>query len=203
MNENIQNQQKVDVLRQKAEEAAFFSDWGLDGYANFLGINPIEMKGKLVLDLGAGENEKFSKEAKKEEINVVSVSPHILKPKKITKEFLNGWLHQSISARGQQLPFKDNTFDYEVALNSVPFFLPYSEDEYVNFFSEVARTLKPRGKAYFYPILVRYDSPSQATLPISVEFITGILEKVPDIKFILKEDRSLGRLVVEKFGNAG
>jgi hypothetical protein len=43
----------------------------------------------------------------------------------------------------------DSTFDYEVALFSVPFYLPFDPEEYKIFFSEVIRTLKPSGKAYF------------------------------------------------------
>ena len=56
-----------------------------------------------------------------------------------------------VAARVQALPFPDETFDCELALFSVPMYLPPIEEEYVKYLNEIVRTLKHGGTAYIYP----------------------------------------------------
>ena len=132
MEENPQNSQKeslpsIDEERRKAERGAHISDSGLLDYQEELGIDVNEMKGKLVLDIGSGRSEKFSKQAAEKGIKVVSMSPRFKNVKlALTDEFLKDWQKRSVAGRAQQLPFIPGTFDYEVALFSVPYYLPYN-----------------------------------------------------------------------------
>jgi len=135
----------IQSIRQRAEQEASMSDWGLSKYAEVLDLNIDEMKGKLVLDIGSGTSEKFAKEASKVEIKVVSISPR-------AKDDTPSGTPLSVTGRVQEMPFRDNFFDYEVALFSVPYYLPLTKAEYTACFKEVIRTLKSGGKAYFSPV---------------------------------------------------
>ena len=183
------------------EEAAYISDHGLDKYKKSLGINIAEMKGKLVLDFGSGANEKFSKEASKKGIRVVSMSPHLKNKDELGTLFFENWQNRSVAGRGQEIPFADNTFDYEVAQYSVPYYLPFAHGEYKRFFNEVIRTLKPGGKAYFFPIFFN-DTDGYSVSP---EFISKLLNKYSDyitytIEKINAEDKEC-RLILTKNKN--
>jgi len=180
-----ENLHPIYAKRRKVEEGAYISDWELGDYQTELGINVAEMKGKLVLDIGSGKSEKFSKEAAKKGIKVVSMSPHLKNPAALTEEFLKDWQKSSVAGRAQEMPFKDGTFDYEVALYSVPYYLPFNQEEYKKFFKEVIRTLKPGGRAYFAPIF-KNRTVGHGLVP--KEFIRGVLDQFrPDITYKIEE----------------
>lgn len=191
----------IEAKRKQAEEGAFMSDMGIDIYKQLLGINLEEMKGKLVLDIGSGIDEKFSKEAAKIGVKVVSMNPN-LKYGALNKELKKkDWQKRSVAGRAQKMSFADNSFDYEVGLFSVPFYLPLEESEYKLFFDEVIRTLKPGGKAYIFPI---FKNEAKGAGRVSPDFVFHILDQFSDsITYKIKEwapkDKEC-RLVITKKG---
>ena len=146
MEENPINNQKIELtplqkMRREFEGASFLTGGrGLLAYGEFLGINFSEMKGKSVLEIGSGAYEKFKKEATRIGIKVFSSSVHLNEAR------------PSFYGRAQEMPFGDNVFDYELALFSVPYYLDSKEEVEITV-SEVIRTLKPHGRAYFSPVL--------------------------------------------------
>ena len=182
--------QSIYEKRRKAEQV-HVSNWGLKDYQGELGIDVKEMEGKLVLDIGSGKNEKFSKEAAPIGIKVVSMSPHLkLKDAALTEEFLKDWQKRSLAGRAQEMPFKDSTFDYEVALFSVPYYLPYDQEEYKVFFKEVIRTLKPGGSAYLSPIF-KNKTVGEGFVPL--EFISSVLSQFPEITYKIEKKNDVDR----------
>lgn len=182
MEGNLGGNKKIELTplqekRRKEEQSAHISDSELEKYADFLGFNLEKMRGKLVLDVGSGKTEKFSREAAKAGIKVVSMSPHLKfgrAQKLVTSQ--EDWQKKSVAGRAQEMPFEDNTFDFEVALFSVPYYLPYNDaEEYKAFFSELIRTLKPGGEAYVVPVCGE-----EMKNVISREFIDGILSQFKD-----------------------
>ena len=147
--------------RDIAERSTARTDRNADTYQEFLGFSLKELKGKFGLDIGSGENELFSKQAAALGVKVFSMSPRLRKG--IPNDYLKkDWQKRSVAGRAQEIPFLDNTFDFEFALYSVPYYLPVtfeefkthqtSFEEYTSFISEVIRTLKSGGSAHIYPI---------------------------------------------------
>lgn len=197
---------KLQTIRQNIEKGVAVSNWGLEKYKEVLGIDMAKMEGKTVLDIGSGKAEKFSKEAAKFGVKVVSMGTHLKDgiPKNMydekSKTFLKDRQGFSVAARAQELPFEDNFFDYEVALYSLPFYLPYSRDEYSSFFKEVIRTLKPGGKAYFSPI---YKNQALEKDIVSAQLISSILDDFSDsimykIEKLNHEDKECRLILIKK-----
>jgi ubiquinone/menaquinone biosynthesis C-methylase UbiE len=171
------------------------TDRHLVSYEHFLGFSALEMKGKEVLDIGSGPGETFAKEAALIGISVFSMSPGLkngITLNHAEEGLLDDWSKKSLAGRAQEMPFKDEAFDYEVALYSLPFYLPIGEgnSEYLN---EILRTLKPKGKAYFYPA---HSSDSNL-----VRALNELSEKI-NYKFEVVEEGTeftdLERLTIEK-----
>ena len=158
--------------RQKAEQDAFMSDWGLSKYTEVLNLNLTEMRDRLVLDIGSGATGKFTEEAFKVGIKVVSMSPQL---KDVTPS--QDGQRMSITGRVQEMPFGDNTFDYEVALFSVPYYIPLTKEEYTLSLKEIIRTLKPGGTAYLSPV---FKNKTMGEGFVSREFIDDVLNQFPD-----------------------
>jgi len=167
---------------------------GIERYEKLLGLPTQEMKGQLVLDIGSGPEEVFSKEAKKKGFKVVSLSPELKYEdiRKSTKGNFFVFLHkgfgkgkwQKRSAGGitQELPFKNETFDTEVSLYGGIHYLPYLKSEYRMAFGEILRTLKHGGKAYLYPVNIRDEHKEDffklmQELSPQADFIIDLVEK--------------------------
>src|SRR3990167_7196798 len=65
--------------RYLKEMKSLVSDRDFSDYCLYLNLKPDELIGKKVLDLGSGKREIFSKEAAKNGIEVISVSPALKK----------------------------------------------------------------------------------------------------------------------------
>lgn len=133
---------------------------GLEDYERILGFDRTELEGKSVLDLGAGPEQRFSRELAAAGINstVIPLSPDY--SLKETRKIINktviweGWDKKSLAAIGQELPFKNETFDIVVGLASVTL---YDRPEHnikaiPGWVLEVARVLKVGGKALLAPV---------------------------------------------------
>lgn len=195
-------QKPIQEIREQRERESSLTEHDLHIYEKIFGIDVSQWKGKLVLDIGSGINEQFSKEAAQKGVKVISMRvPEDIEGTQIDKKFFENWQKKSVFARGQQMPYEGNSFDREVALNSVPFYLPLILEEYKIFFSEVIRTLKPGGQAFFFPILKNFHEDLDKRA-IPREFISLILNQFSDsIKYKIEEayrgDREC-RLVITK-----
>lgn len=86
---------------------------------------------------------------------------------------------QRIKAIGQELPFCDNAFDVVMSHAALPVYLPESDEQYVAFFSEVLRVLKPAGRAYMAPMTERVRDTSDNILALlglskTVDYSVGV-----------------------------
>lgn len=139
------------------------SDRGLSKYLDDLHLTKEGLTGKRILDLGSGTR-RFAKEAEESGINVdiFSLDPLFEDPsQKIENgqeelaKSLDETNRRSITSRtiagfGDQLPFKDNTFDLILAEYSLPAHA-VSEKQIDEFFKETTRALKVGGELRFSP----------------------------------------------------
>lgn len=109
-----------------------------------------QLQGQSILDLGSGPTAKFARElaAAGVKATVISLSPDWLFEghRKNLREAYDG---RSVAAIGQALPFRSHVFDKIFALFVQDHFT--SNEQYINFASEIARTLRPGGEAMIGP----------------------------------------------------
>ena len=157
-NEELAMRAECQRRRQSAEDSEV-PGRTIDEYEQVLEI-PItkEFVGKTVLDLGSGETGQLAKAAAKREIDVYSLSGAwgSEKYRKILKE---GFSKNAVAGLAQELPFKSDTFDSVLSSWAIPMYLEKNKREYEASFREIARVLKPGGKAYLAPIYERWISP--------------------------------------------
>ncbi len=137
----------------------------LKDYEQDLGFKKEDLNTKEVLDLGSGESERLARELKSNGItaNVVSLNPDYVvesyeRYRKAYENFPGREKGKSVAAIGQNLPFKDESFDAIFALWSISEYLQ-KEDELEKAFREVYRVLKPGGTARISPFSFRQTSP--------------------------------------------
>ena len=159
-NKNVQNlTSKGNPLLKKRlvkESEPVITSRSLDEYQDIFGVDFKKMKGELVLDIGSGRG-SFWKEATDLGLKVISLNPAFSKLNSSSYYSLKQIAHPEgdVSARAQEMPFADNSFNFEFALYSVPTYLPQVAKEYENTINEIYRTLKPGGKAYIYPVALK------------------------------------------------
>lgn len=130
----------------------------LEDYKKMLGFDERSLEGKTVLDLGSGSYEKLSRDLKKAGIktNVVALNPDYVldKYRRIIRN-QSHWEKQSIAGVGQALPFKDETFDVILGLESITFYEDalHEAGNARAWSREVARVLKEGGEARLGEIL--------------------------------------------------
>ncbi len=150
-------------------ELAKKTDRNLKDYENELGFQAKELTGMKVLDLGSGYHETFSKEAAMKNIEVFSLNPNLKRQEfrdsakrnspndSVPQKIFNvikplHWQKKSVAGLGQELPFRNNSFDRVFANFSVPYYARKTENEYTKIFTEAIRVLKPSGEAVFFPL---------------------------------------------------
>ena len=158
------------------------TDRGFSEYLNLLRIPKREIKNSLILDLGSGFNQQFSRDVKDKlpTSKVICLDPSLYlgttyypsdfegdkNPQERRKRIEN----LSIAADGDALPFKQNSFDRVYALYSVPW-QTYAEDT-EKVLTNACKVLKTRGIFRAYPIL-----------DVQVYEVENVLQKIPDISF--------------------
>lgn len=101
-----------------------------------------QLEGKMILDIGSSKS-TFAKEAKERvDCDIVSLD--------IKKEFLED-KDLAVVARGEALPFKDESFDEVFATFSLPF-IAMNEVQVEKFFEESLRVTKSGGHINIIPI---------------------------------------------------
>jgi len=156
------------------DKASLTNCRGAEEYQKDLGFDIETMKGKKVLDIGAGGG-KFQKEAKERGVNVISIDPsydftNVSDEKKndrenrldnYNKKYVEmklskepGWKKNKVAAVNEALPFKENSFDFVLANYSSFHYLfsNYSSiekgiDMAFLMLEEIYRVLKPGGEA--------------------------------------------------------
>ena len=120
---------------------------------------------------------------------------------------LKNWQQRSLAGRAQELPFPDNSFDYELALYSAPYYLPVtfeeydkhkiSKEEYRKVILETLRTLKSGGKAHFFPIFQHQYDVSREIMEKLLDICIYELVRV-DVPILPLEEEGAYRLVLTK-----
>lgn len=165
-NEQSRYREGVSEQRAAAMEGIAPSDRSLEQYRQFLGFRIEDLRRKQVLDIGSGIKRVFADEASQHAVEVTSLDPQAgneawqemrISPKeldtyreRLREDFAAGRLVVGIA---QELPFRKEAFDAVTALYSVPMYLPEDISEVRKTFFEIARVLKPGGRAYLYPVM--------------------------------------------------
>lgn len=145
-------EEKIGYRKNTIEEYSIAGGRGLSAYEKFFNFNRKELEGMDILDLGAGAEVKFAKEIEQSGIktNIVSLSPDFAELRH-RKKALNSYPEAKlITAIGQELPFKQESFDrifmYHVCEH-------LSLENLVKVIAEIARVLKNGGRGDIGPIL--------------------------------------------------
>ncbi len=173
----------------------------LEEYENLLGFKRSDLANKNVLDLGCGPELKLARELKNSQ--VTSFSPDLIFREHRKNVPID--LKNIVGGIGQNLPFKDETFDYVLAshllehISDLPLIL-----------EEVGRVLVNGGKAIFGPATydLAEDLDENEDLKLSLEKmnVSLKLEEIPrDIitspvyeGYYYMGERSAYRLILEK-----
>ena len=147
---SIANRDSKPSFKQRIMETLSpVTDRSFNEYLSHLGLESEDLSGKIILDIGSGAKERFSKEAEKYGAKVYSINPK-LKSWMARKELQDSeWQKRSIAARAQQLPFKDNQFDIITSLYAFPVW--FIKKDMAGVLKEMIRVLRPSGKIYLAP----------------------------------------------------
>lgn len=139
-------QKRADALLDK--EIKFRPKNVAQWYVDELGLDWKELKGKKILDIGAGSG-GFAKVAKTRGIDVVSVDkdPHDYLLRYAGKRPVEKKIPY-IQADAYSMPFVDNSFDIVVSRASVHWMV-CTKSELASLIREVTRVLKPGGEFRF------------------------------------------------------
>lgn len=196
---------------------------GLDMYKKHFSFQNEELEGKDILDLGAGPETKFDKELKQSGIkaHVISLSPDFSDERYRRKALTSNPEANLVAAVGQEMPFKNESFDNVFALHVMQHVFS-SEAPLTNsikIIEEIARVLKIGGKGYLSPLIqqeymaIINDKDLMRILKknevrISMEFLpSGLMAKrrvydsagLPDgmvdaIRIVLEKEKMGGRI---------
>jgi len=176
---------------------------GIKIYERDLGLNVRSLRGKAVLDIGAGYG-KFQEECQELGIPVIALDPVYRNPKKVSECF-EAYLKVARNRRNkivginETLPFRENSFDV-VLSNCSSFhylYLNYPRNRRYEMakemFEEIIRILKPSGEARICKVRQRskdriiYDTAlkkiaKQSYPNISWKFVTIVISRKLDGK---------------------
>ena len=173
------------LFRAEAEEKSSITERGLEEYESSLKINRDNLKGKKVLDIGSGTM-RFAKEALEEGIQVYALDPYLKSEENINQSFMEkGGRKYATAARGQQLPYTNQQFDYIFSLYGL-MWVPNQEDLELSV-KEACRVLKPGGEIRIYPLL---------SDQLSIKLRNWLQEN----KYVIEHEESL--LVIYKWSGA-
>lgn len=146
---------------------------GLDFYAEHLHLSEQELAGKRVLDLGSGKEAALARDIARrpglEGTRVVSFSPHFSMAIDRADVKRAGQAATAVAGIAQQLPFKNEKFDYVLSVWAVPFHLrgeriTESEEQVQKALAEAWRVLVPGGEMRLYPFITTDVASLEAVL---------------------------------------
>lgn len=130
-------------------------------YNNLFGFSDNELKGKSILDIGAGDC-GFAKEAAKVARRVIRLDP---KYSDTPPEYRNG----AITGIVQDLPFQNNIFDETVASISLYWIKTGLDDALL----EMIRVTKPEGKVRIFPAALKEGEMAQYSPSTRLVYISN------------------------------
>ena len=144
------------------EEIPPVTNRGLDEYAYHLNLEEENLKGKKILDIGAGTR-RFAREVEERGIQaeVFSLEPLFSLPKEKmdpkVQEFIEKYpvstkvKEKTVAGVGDQMPFTNEAFDLCVSEYSLPMHSS-TQEQAKSFFEEISRITKVGGEIRLYPI---------------------------------------------------
>jgi len=129
----------------------------LEMYKKHFSFQNEELEGKDILDLGAGPEAKFDKELRQSGIkaHVISLSPDFSDERYRRKALISNPEANLVAAVGQEIPFKNESFDNVFALHVMEHVFR-TKDSLTNatkIIEEITRVLKIGGKGYLSPLI--------------------------------------------------
>lgn len=141
MKENFEKAKEVPEL--ESAELSLKTNRGLYEYKILLRITDEDLRGKTILDLGSGQQQKFATEVRERlDARVFSLDVDLKDP---------GKKPAGVIGLFSKLPFVDGSFDLVVSVAAMPLYL-HSKSEMENAFQEVVRVLRRGGKAILGPV---------------------------------------------------
>jgi len=138
---------KTSIERALASKGSKRSFWE---HLEYLAASEKDL-GKLVLDLGSGADEDFSKKMGRLGVKVVTINAKYPFKEDLRRDVKDSlWQGRSIGALAQSLPFADQSFDSVISIYCIPWHL-WKEDM-LPAFREILRVLKSGGRAYLAPV---------------------------------------------------
>lgn len=166
-------------------------------YLKNLGITSDDLRGKSILDVGAGRMRFFATHVLREKLtdNIFSLDPNVSVPahmegeklwKEMDKEIQDDVRAHTIRAVGEAIPLKDKSMDLVLA-NCFPRSdhsgrfeeAALAQKEIEDLFEEFVRVLVPGGEMRYYG-LRRYDEPWRD--PAATNWRQGIMKKLANLK---------------------
>lgn len=144
------------------EEIPPVTDRGADEYGGHLNLEEENLKGKKILDIGAGTR-RFAREVEEREIQaevfslepLFSLSKEKIDPK--VQEFIEKHpvstkvKERTIAGTGEQIPVANEIFDLCISEYSLPMHSS-TQEKVKSFFEEISRITKVEGEIRLYPI---------------------------------------------------
>ena len=184
----------------------------LEQYFFDLNLTADMLEGKKVLDIGSGTG-RFAKELKEAGINaeVISLDPVFAAPEEKSRiqGDISGKLYRkliqetnipevkkkTVAGVGEELPFRDNTFDLIIANKSLPAY--GTKPQIDQFFSEVFRVLKNDGEFRSSPSQNTFRRGKKYPLDKDLENILRKFELSKEFK-IIKKVNHISLMVLKK-----
>ena len=131
-----------------AKKSTFEANRSLDELEKILNFNREELRGKVILDLGASKHAQLDNDLQKNNIDavVISLSPAYTEEQKRKELKEKNPKRIYIAALGDELPFKEESFDVVISSHVLEH-LP-SRTVFLTIISEIIRVLKKGGSAY-------------------------------------------------------
>ncbi len=135
----------------------------MEAYLEDLELKKEDLENKTILDIGAGTRE-FAKDIERSGISarVFSLDPFYAAMEGEVKDIIKNRSAPNIEKRttagfGEELPFKDESFDLVISEFSLPFYTK-SRKDLNDFFSEINRVTKPGGEVRIFGLYTASES---------------------------------------------
>ena len=135
---------------------------GFDEYARHLNLGEEDLKGKRILDIGAGTR-RFAREVEEGGIQaeVFSLEPQFSLPEEKMNPKVQEFIEKhsastevkekTVAGVGEKIPFAKESFDLCISEYSLPMHSP-TQEQVKSFFEEISRITKVEGEIRLYPI---------------------------------------------------